>query len=195
MFEKFRDYMYYLLPSPFKIIKKKLNQWYIWCRILGVWFDEVKEDLMRARDETSIATCSDILLKYYADERGLVQYSGETNDTFRTRIAMADDVEANGGTRDSLILAVKSLGYDKVEHIWCPVEDGDFERWAEFIIEVTAQDDAEFAVPHEILKNEVRKTKESTSLDNYRYRNELHAGFSICTVTTVRNIITIGDMA
>lgn len=195
MFEKFRDYMYYLLPSPFKIVKKKLNQWYIWCRVIGAWFDEVKDDLMRARDETSIATCSDILLKYYADDRGLVQYNGETNDTFRTRVAMADDVEANGGMRDSLILAVKSLGYDQVEHIWCPAEDGNFDRWAEFIIEVTVQDDAEFAVSHEILKNEVRKTKESTSLDNYRYRNELHAGICICTATAVRNIITIGDMA
>ena len=39
-YDNFKDYMYYLLTSPFKRVKKSINNWYILCEVLGSWFDE-----------------------------------------------------------------------------------------------------------------------------------------------------------
>ena len=114
--DKFRDYIWYLLSKPFKILKKAQNQWWIWAKVMGGWWDEVKDDLQRARDETTIATCSDIMLQIHAEDRGpdgITQYVGESNDAFRSRIAMYDETERLGGTRDGIILAVNSIGCDR----------------------------------------------------------------------------------
>ena len=48
--ESFVEYMWYLLTTPFKLVKKSVNQWYIFCKVFGKRFDEVHEDIMRARD-------------------------------------------------------------------------------------------------------------------------------------------------
>ncbi len=58
MIENFVEYMWYLFTSPYKKIKKALNKWYILCRVFGRRFDEIKEDILRARDEGMVATCS-----------------------------------------------------------------------------------------------------------------------------------------
>ena len=33
--DKFRDYIWYLLSKPFKILKKAQNQWWIWAKVMG----------------------------------------------------------------------------------------------------------------------------------------------------------------
>ena len=58
MIENFIEYMWYLLTTPLKKLKKALNKWYILCRVFGKRFDEAKEDILRARDEGMVATCS-----------------------------------------------------------------------------------------------------------------------------------------
>ena len=58
MYEKFRDYLYYLLPTPFKRLKKIKNQWYIFFKVIGDEYDKVQAELERALEETSVATCS-----------------------------------------------------------------------------------------------------------------------------------------
>ena len=47
-YDNFKDYMYYLLTSPFKRVKKSINNWYILCEVLGFWFDECMNDIYRA---------------------------------------------------------------------------------------------------------------------------------------------------
>lgn len=168
MFQKFADYLYYLLPSPFKRLGKSINQWYIFCKVLGAWYDEVKADLLRAADETTIATCSDILLKYYGDDRNMNQYQNEDNDTFRSRIAMADEVESMGGTRDGLLLAARTAGFQTAEHYWLPVITGDDARWAEFYLFVYDPLESDVVADFENLKKYVRDVKASESKDNYR---------------------------
>lgn len=66
MIDNFVEYMWYLLTTPLKKIKKKLNKWYIFCRVFGRRFDEVKEDILRARDEGMVATCSHVMLQEHA---------------------------------------------------------------------------------------------------------------------------------
>ena len=43
MIENFIEYMWYLLTTPLKKLKKALNKWYILCRVFGKRFDEAKE--------------------------------------------------------------------------------------------------------------------------------------------------------
>lgn len=64
MIENFIEYMWYLLTTPLKKLKKALNKWYILCRVFGKRFDEAKEDILRARDEGMVATCSHEMLRY-----------------------------------------------------------------------------------------------------------------------------------
>ena len=48
MIENFIEYMWYLLTTPLKKLKRSLNKWYILCKVYGRRFDEVKEDILRA---------------------------------------------------------------------------------------------------------------------------------------------------
>lgn len=50
MIENFIEYMWYLLTTPLKKLKRSLNKWYILCKVYGRRFDEVKEDILRARE-------------------------------------------------------------------------------------------------------------------------------------------------
>lgn len=170
MFQKFADYIYYLLPAPFKRLKKNINQWYILCRVIGSWFDEVKGDLLRAADETTIATCSQILLSYYGEERNLTQYINEGETEFRIRIAMADEIESLGGTKQGVILAAKTAGIQNVEHYWLPEVTGDYSRWAEFYLFLyDSLDQKKSDVDFNVLRNNVRDAKHSESKENYRW--------------------------
>ena len=40
MIENFIEYMWYLLTTPLKKLKKALNKWYILCKVFGRRFDE-----------------------------------------------------------------------------------------------------------------------------------------------------------
>ena len=48
--EKFADFMYYLLTSPFKRIKKSQNQWYILFQVLGSYMDHAGETLFEVEN-------------------------------------------------------------------------------------------------------------------------------------------------
>lgn len=88
MIENFIEYMWYLLTTPLKKLKKALNKWYILCRVFGKRFDEAKEDILRARDEGMVATCSHEMLPVHGADRRLTRYEGEHPENFRSRIAM-----------------------------------------------------------------------------------------------------------
>lgn len=169
MFQKFADYIYYLLPAPFKQLKKSINQWYIFCKVIGLWFDEVKKDLLRAVDDTTIATCRDELLLFYGEDRDLTQYKNEKNEEYRSRIAMADEIEHLGGTKEGVVLAAKATGIKKAECHWLPDVTGDSGRWAEFYLFVYDLLDETLDVDFNVLRKNVRDVKCSESKDNYRY--------------------------
>ena len=69
MIDNFIEYMWYLLTTPLKKLKKSLNKWYILCRVYGRRFDEVKEDILRARDEGMVATCCHEMLPVHGADR------------------------------------------------------------------------------------------------------------------------------
>lgn len=193
MFEKFRDYLYYLLPSPFKRLKKAKNQWYIFFKVIGDEYDKVQAELERALDQTSVVTCNVDMLQYYAQDRDMYRYPDEDDETFRSRIALQDEVEALGGTKAGIILAAKTLGYEDVEHLWYP-DIGYSDKWSQFLLRVGVRNDSEHPVNIGVLVKEVRKAKDSTSLDNYCLCNTLYSGSKIGATISVVSYIDLGDI-
>lgn len=172
--DNFKEYMWYLLTSPFKRVKRTLNAWWIWCQVIGSMFDEAKEDFDRARDESMVATCSPEMLVIHGTDRQLTRYQGEDIENFRMRIAMYEEVCVLGGLKEGVLLAVKNLGFQQAEIIRAVDYTGNQERWAEFYLIVFIDSDETLPVSHDILKSQVRKVKASEALDNYVYLIQLH---------------------
>lgn len=168
--DNFKEYMWYLLTTPFKRVKKSVNAWWVYCQVIGGLFDDAKEALERAREEGMVAACSDELLPVHASERKLTRYAGESEDNFRRRIAMYEEVSVLGGLSSGIILAVKSLGYNDVEVISVPDFLGDSSRWAEFYLILNLTFDEVQPVSLDVLKRYVRRWKKSSALDNYFFR-------------------------
>lgn len=165
MFEKFADYMYYLLTTPLKKTKKSINQFYIFFRVVGSVFDDLKSDFYRICDETNIITASNKMLKLYGNERVQPMLYGEDIEDYRRRLSMRAIIAANAGTKEGIILAVKSLGYESV--IYIEMYKLDLDRWAEFLIIIRQGIDDPRTINLPMIKSEVRKVKEASALDNY----------------------------
>ncbi len=169
MFDKFCDYMYYLLTSPFKRVKKSINQWYIFFRVLGRRFDDALESLYNAEEQTMLATCEPEMLPVHAEDRKMARYPGEEDENFRARIANYPEVLRLGGTDAGIIIAVKTLGFHDVNIAKAKHLKSEEERWAEFYVIINIGPDERLPIGYETLKKEVRKTKQVTALDNYLF--------------------------
>lgn len=182
MFDKFADYMYYLLTSPLKKIQKSKNQWYILMKVLGKRFDDALESVYLAQDQTAVSTCDPSMLQFHAQDRELVRYAGESDENFRVRIANYTEILKLGGTDDGVLLAVRSLGFDDAQIVPAKVYTGDESRWAEFFVVIRLGADEKPAISIEILRKQVRKTKEVGAKDNYSFiyilrAEEVHQAF------------------
>lgn len=195
MIENFIEYMWYLLTTPLKKLKKALNKWYILCKVFGRRFDEAKEDILRARDEGMVATCSHEMLPVHGADRRLTRYEGEHPENYRSRIAMYDELCKLGGTNEGVLLAVKTLGYASpvlvraneltgfvhftLDGSWLldgsrALESDTLEnRWAEFYIVIVMDADEEHPISFDIMRKTVRKWKEVGAKDNYFFRYNL----------------------
>lgn len=167
MLENFIEYIWYLLTTPFKKVKKSLNKWYVFCRVFGKRFDDAKESLMRARDEGMVATCSEDMLQVHAADRKLTRYRDEDAENFRARIAMHEEVCRLGGLNEGIILAVRTLGYGDVEIQSYKRFKGNDDRWAEFFLIINMDMGENHPISFEILKKTVRQWKEVGAKDNY----------------------------
>lgn len=167
--DNFRDYIYYLLWSPLKKIEKGKNAWYKLAKVYGSLFDKAKAAILKAREETMVATCSSAMLQVHADERRLTRYTDETDENYRRRIATYPEVCRLGGTDQGVKLAVKALGYDRVEIKTIKEFYGDFDRWAEFLVNINMEFTEIFPIGFDILRKTVRQTKEVGAKDNYLF--------------------------
>ncbi len=169
MFEDFCEYMYYLLISPFKKVKKKINQWHILFGVLGKYFDDAMESLYSAGEQTMLATCDPVMLQVHADERHINRYAGEEIENFRARIAMYGEICRLGGTNQGILLAVKTLGFEDVEIKTAKELKGNPERWAEFYVLIRMELEWPYPISFDILKKNVRIWKEAGAKDNYQF--------------------------
>lgn len=168
--DNFIEYMWYLLTTPLKKLKKSLNKWYALCRVFGQRFDEAKESILRARDEGMIATCSGEMLSVHGADRQLTRYAGEQPDNYRSRIAMYEEICMLGGTNEGILLAVRTLGYTEPVLMRAVEVDGNADRWAEFYIAVSMSVDEEHPIGFSVLRKTVRKWKEVGAKDNYLFK-------------------------
>lgn len=131
-YDRFGEYMFDLLFAPLKKGKRAVNQFYIFFKVIGRIFDGLKEDALRVRDETNIATASPIMLPVHGQDRNMPRLAGESVEAYRTRLAMKGIIAEKGGLKDGILYALAALGYEQstIE----PFGLQDPERWAEFII-------------------------------------------------------------
>lgn len=169
MYEKFSDYMYYLLTTPFKRVKKIKNQWYILFEVLGKRFDHVRKSFLIAREQTMLATCDVSMLEIHAADRSIIRYPGEQHENFRRRIANYTEICRLGGTDPGILLAVRNLGFENVSINLAKRVRGDEFRWAEFYLIFPFDLEEAYPIGVDVLKKEVRKTKEVGALDNYMF--------------------------
>jgi hypothetical protein len=162
--------MYYLLTSPFKVVKKKRNQWYILFKVLGGCFDDAMESLYSAREQTMVTTCDPAMLPVHAQERKMSRYQDETDENFRARIANYQEILRLGGTDAGILLAVQTLGFTDVSVVTAKTFTGDKTRWAEFYVVLNLDPDQPHPASTQTLKEQVRKTKQVGAKDNYMYR-------------------------
>ncbi len=181
MFESFAEYMWYLLTTPYKMVKKSINNWYILCQVFGKRFDEAKEDILRARDEGMVATCSHAMLQIHGADRRITQYVGEDPENYRSRVAMYEEICRLGGTNEGVLLAVRTLGYDspKIVRAIELIEDAG-DRWAEFYIIIDMDVDEKHPISFNILQKTVRLWKEVGAKDNYFF--SFHVTSPVCDI-------------
>ena len=175
MMENFTEYMWYLLTTPFKRVKKSVNKWYALCKVLGKRFDEAKEDILRSRDEGMVATCCHEMLPVHGADRRLVRYDGEHPEKFRERIAKYERICILGGTNEGVLLAVQTLGFKNPEIKTAKELYGDTDRWAEFYVILPTDIDSDYPISIMLLKKEVRITKEVGAKDNYLFSFAIEA--------------------
>lgn len=185
MFDKFADYMWYLLNTPLKKVSKPKNQWYIYFKVIGRWFDGCLNDLYVAREEIMVATCRQEMLAIHGSDRRLVRYEGETWESYRYRIAMYEEVCKLGGTNAGVLFAVHNLGFENVTIDRAKNVTGDESRWAEFYLIFPFDLEEAYPIGLDILKKEVRKTKEVGALDVYRFKFSSETGQGIVYDSTL----------
>lgn len=174
MFEKFGEYMFFLLFAPLKRVKKSANQFYIFFKVVGKLFDQCKRDVFRLREESSIMTCSDEMLPVHGQDRDMNRLSGESLEGYRTRLAMKGIIAEMAGTNEGIRYLARAFGYETVSIIPSP-EPG---HWAEadvrFIGGSIVLDD------RELLLYELNKIKPARTLLSHtkeqRYFSRLYVG-------------------
>lgn len=174
MFEKFGEYMFFLLFAPLKRVQKALNQFYIFFKVTGKLFDQCKTDLFRMREECSVITCSDDMLPVHGQDRDMSRLTGETLENYRIRLAMKGIIAEKAGTNEGIRYLAKAFGYENVEIEPSPIPG----HWAEatvyFVGGNIVIDDRDLLL-HELNKIKPARTLLSLKKEQ-RYRSHLYVG-------------------
>lgn len=168
MFEKFSDYMYSLLFTPLKKVRQAGNQFYLFFKVVGKLFDNTKSDIFRVREESIVASASEVMLPEHGKDRDMPRLKGETVEGYRTRLSMKAIIAEKAGTEAGILLALLTLGYKNSEIVPASVYDRD--RWAEFYVFLKMNDLlSDPPVNFKIVKKIVMDVKQASALPIFRY--------------------------
>lgn len=166
MFDKFGEYMQYLLPSAFKR-QKKTNQLLKYCGIIGGMYDTLLQSALRLREESIIATCSPEMLEVFGRDYDMPRLRGETDDIYRRRLQMKALIAEKAGTEHGILYALASVGCDNCTIT--PLYLSNPEKWAEIRINIfTASVDEDILVAWRCIVAEVMKVKKASTLPHWR---------------------------
>ncbi|WP_411676871.1 hypothetical protein [Caproicibacter sp.] len=159
MFDNFGDYMFWLLFTPLKRVKKSVNQFYIFCKVIGKLFDNAKDAIFRVRTESMILSASEVMLTVHGKDRDMPRLKGEGTEGYRRRLSMKAIIAEKAGTNEGLILAVKALGYQnvRIEPLYLTAPS----RWAEAILWISGGD---FIITdRDVIQSEINKVKPASA--------------------------------
>lgn len=131
-FSAFGEYLFSLLFAPLKKGERAVNQFFIFSRVVGREFDEIKAAAFRVRDEANLASASPAMLSVHGLDRELPRLAGESDEDYRLRLMMKAVIAGKAGTTEGIRLAVVALGYPAAEVIPRYLDDPD--RWAEAVV-------------------------------------------------------------
>ena len=117
MFDRFGDYMFFLLNAPLKKLKNGKNQLKIFFSVTGEVFDAMLEDIMKFRRQKMISTAEPLMLELTGRDRDMFRIQDETVEQYRRRLQMKAVIAELGGTNTGLLLSLEVLGYPE-----CSVE-------------------------------------------------------------------------
>lgn len=159
-FDTFGAYMFDLLFAPLKRGKQVANQFFIFFKVIGRIFDDMKKDVFRLRNEINVATASPAMLPVHGQDRDMLRLDGEDIEGYRTRLSMKGIISEWGGTRQGILYTLTALGYK--ESTIVPFSHLDPSRWAEFIVYLghgSSTANKEFIT----IYNEIQQVKEASS--------------------------------
>lgn len=164
VFEKFGEYMFYLLNSPLKKGRKNSNQFYIFFKVIGKLFDDTKRDIFRVRDESMVISASPVMLPVHGQDRQMARLRNEDIEAYRTRLSMKAIIAEKAGSEEGILLALAALGYEQsyIEPMW----KQNPERWAEFIIFLRGENPSSVN-DLSLIDAEVMKVKQASSKPFY----------------------------
>lgn len=166
MFDRFGEYMQYLLPSAFKR-QKKTSQLLKYCGIIGEMYDSLLQSALRLREESIIATCSPEMLEVFGHDYDMPRLLGETDDIYRRRLQMKALIAEKAGTEHGILYALASVGCDNCTIT--PLYLTDPEKWAEIRINIfTPSVDDDILVAWRCIVAEVMKVKQASTLPHWR---------------------------
>lgn len=159
-YDHFGEYMFDLLLAPLKKGKRAVNQFFIFFKVIGRVFDGLKEDALRVRDETNIATASPVMLPVHGQDRNMPRLAGESVEGYRTRLAMKGIIAEKGGLKAGILYALAAMGY---EHSYIePLSYSDPAHWAEFVVHLGEGSANAVRSPYSIFC-EIQRVKEASS--------------------------------
>lgn len=163
-FDHFSDYMFELLFAPLKRGKRAVNQFYIFFKVIGREFDDIKEIFFHVRDEANVISASPIMLPVHGQDRDMPRLPEEDIESYRTRLSMKAIIAKKAGTREGILLGLAALGYRS-----CDIEPfvyRDPARWAEFLVRIKCNLDDSMPISS-MFKKVVRELKPASAKDNY----------------------------
>lgn len=169
IFDKFGDYMFYLLNAPLKKMKNGKNQLKIFFSVVGQNFDEMMADILKFRRQKMISTAEPIMLEVIGRDRDMFRLQGETIERYRHRLQMKAIIAELGGTNTGLLMAMDALGYP--DCIVEPLYKTDKSRWAEIYIDILVTHDINYAA----ILYEVLKIKPARTLPYFRFFYKVQA--------------------
>lgn len=164
MFEKFSDYMHYLLFGPLKKAAKAANQFHIFLKVIGKLADQTKQDIFRVREEAMIISASERMLEIHGQDRDMRRLKGESVENYRLRLMMKHRIAEMAGSNSGILLSLQTLGYEQsyIE----PYRLYDPDRWAEFIIYLAGKNPSGIN-DISIIDSEVMKVKPASGKPSY----------------------------
>ncbi len=164
-FDHFGEYMFDLLFSPLKKGRIAANQFYLFFRVIGHEFDDVKTSFFQMREEANVVSASPVMLPVFGQDRDMPRLPEEDVESYRTRLAMKALIAKHAGTRQGILLALAAIGYRS-----CDIESlvsRDPERWAEFFVRIQLSLDDARPIKMGLIKKVVREVKPGSAKDNY----------------------------